>query len=392
MARILIGWELGANRGHLTRMMRYARPLQAAGHEVVLASQRIDGLRVDEFDGKVWQAPVWPRLLAWTSPQRGPAPQTMGDILARLGLDEAGVLAALMGGWEAILSAERPDVVIGEYAPALLAAAAGRVPTIAVGTGFDLPPAGMAQFPTLGGRPAVVDEEGLLALANADLDRVGRPALATLPAIFAADRTMPTGLDAMDPYWAWRGGGMGAPLLGEAGTAAAPATGEEVFVYWYERGPLAPDLWRALSLAGLPVRVHVPHLGEGIAGELAALGFTVERRPMPFGEIARRSRLLLSHGGGGFVTAGLLAGRPQVVVHHDLEKRNNGMAVDRLRVGAQMPLADLKAEPFADGLRALYAMDDLQDRALTTAGELRAGIGGDPVAEMLDAVAALAGD
>jgi hypothetical protein len=388
MAKVLIGWELGANRGHLTRMMRYAGPLQAAGHEVVVASQRIDGLTGDGFAGRVWQAPLWPRLLTWTATTQAPAPQTMGDILARLGLDQPGTLAALIGGWEAILSAERPDVVIAEYAPALLMAAAGRVPGIATGVGFDLPPAGMESYPGLGGRPAAIDEAGLLAVANADLAKVGRPALLTLPAIFTADRALPTGLDALDPYWAWRAEGLGSPLLDEPLPPPTAPEGEELFVYWYERGPVAPELWKALKASGLPVRVHVPRLDEGIAVALEELGFAVERRPLPFAEIARRSRLLLSHGGGGFVTAGLLSGRPQVVVHHDLEKRNNGLAVDRLRLGGQMPLGDLRATPFANGLKALYAMDDLQDLAVGMAGDLRAGQTRDPVAEMIAAVSA----
>jgi hypothetical protein len=383
MAKVLIGWELGANRGHLTRMMRYAAPLQAAGHEVVIASQRIDGLAGDGFDGRVWQAPLWPRLLAWTATTRVAVPQTMGDILARLGLDQPGMLAALIGGWEAILSAERPDMVVAEYAPALLRAAAGRVPTVATGVGFDLPPADMDGFPSLSGRPASVDESGLLTVVNGDLARMGRDAITTLPAMFAADRALPTGLDALDPYWAWRPDGLGAPLLDDAPAPPLAPEGEEVFVYWYERGPVAPELWKALKISGLPVRVHVPRLDGDIAMALHEAGFAVERQPLPFATIARRSRLLLSHGGGGFVTSGLMAGRPQVIVHHDLEKRNNGVAVDRLRLGAQMPLGDLRAEPFASGLRALYAMDDLQERALTAAAGLCDGAGVDSVAEMV---------
>ena len=65
MAHILFGWELGANRGHLTRIVRYAAALRAAGHTVSIASQRIDGVAAE--GGGTWtpfHAEVTPPRLA----------------------------------------------------------------------------------------------------------------------------------------------------------------------------------------------------------------------------------------------------------------------------------------------------------------------------------------
>ncbi len=373
MSHILIGWELGAARGHIERMLRVHDALLAAGHSVDFALQRLDGVAAEHraIPGRVWQAPLWPRLLASTARIHARPPASLADILMRLGLGEPGGLASLVGGWEAMLAASRPDVVIAEYAPALLLATRGRVPALALGGGFDTPPADMARFPSLTGA-AVSDEAPLVAHVNAELAGIGRPAVAAMPAIFACERPFALGIAELDPYRQWRTIPMVPPLVELPLPPVAPPQGDEVFVYWGEKTPRSVALWRGLERSGLTVRLHVPRLHPHHAGELTGRGFLVEPRPLPFGRISGRSRLLVSHGGNGFVTTAMLHGRPQVAVHFDLEKRNNGLAIDALDVGAQMPLGDFDPDAFAAGLRTLHADDALAARALANAHMLRA--------------------
>src|ERR1700712_2068030 len=110
MARVLIGWELGANRGHISRIAPVAAKLRALGHEVAFALQQVDALGASRDTSiPIFQAPLWPRLLASAAaPPRGNV-STMIDILSRLGLDKPGTLAAVMSGWDAILEAWKPD-------------------------------------------------------------------------------------------------------------------------------------------------------------------------------------------------------------------------------------------------------------------------------------------
>ena len=62
MARVLIGWELGTNRGHVDAVLRIARHLLSNGHDVHLALQQIDGAPLDADPRlHIWQAPIWPR-------------------------------------------------------------------------------------------------------------------------------------------------------------------------------------------------------------------------------------------------------------------------------------------------------------------------------------------
>ena len=166
MARILLGWELGANRGHLVRLGNLARRLAAAGHDVAIAAQRLS--RAFDFpDGAtLWQAPVWPRLLSNVGALGGAFPNTMGDILVRVGLDSDDALPSLIQGWDAILAAVRPDVVVADFAPALLCAARGRCPTLTVGIGFYVVPPALPAFPSLTGQHPVFPEAEVLERVN----------------------------------------------------------------------------------------------------------------------------------------------------------------------------------------------------------------------------------
>lgn len=385
MARVLIGWELGANRGHIVRLLHYHDALVAAGHEVSLALQRIDGAAREgrAVSGAVWQAPLWPRLIGSNAHRTAAAVATLGDILARVGLADPGALASLIGGWDRLLAAARPDLVVADYAPALLAAARGRVPSIAVGYGFDVPPAAMERFPSLSGEAALYDEAALLDRTNAELAAAGRAPLAALPELFAADHEIPAILAALDPYAAWRSAPVAAPALGGPLPPISDGTGDELFVYWPEHRVLTQGLWDGLRAAGVPVRLYMPGLDDVQAAQAEALGFAVERKSMKWDRIRARARVVLSHGGGGFVTMAMLVGVPQIVCHYDLEKRGNGEAAERLGVGKQAPLHGLEGGQVAELVGALWD----SGTARAKAAGLRAGMGR-PAEEELAAAAA----
>jgi rhamnosyltransferase subunit B len=370
MAHVLIGWEFGANRGHAARMGQVAAALRQSGHSVSFALQRLDALREEEAAGDpVWQAPLSPRLLVSGAVSRRGPPAGMADILARLGFDDPVIVAALVVGWRRLLETVAPDAVVADFAPSLLLAARGRVPTITVGGGFELPPAGMAQFPLLIEGMDGVDQRGLLAAVNAGLAAAGGELLPAVPAIFAADRANAATFTELDPYAAHRADPLALPL--EPGFDAAAGEGEEVFVYAPERiGPEAP-LWQGLAAAGLPVRIHVPRASAELAGALTRLGVAFEAEPVPFAAIAERSRLLVSHGGHGFVCAGLAAGLPHVVCHYDLEKLVTGTALARHGFGGHVALASIRPEPFGASLARLHRDEALAARARAAAPGFR---------------------
>ena len=370
MARFLLGWELGAGRGHLVCLAAIGRYLAEAGHEVTVAAQRLSGGFGIPDTVAMWQAPVWPRLLANVGALGGPLPNTMGDILHRIGLHDDETLGLIVGGWDAILAAVKPDAVAADFAPALLCAARDRIPTVLVGHAFDTVPSHLHDFPSLTGKPAAHAEEQVLARANVGLKTTGRAPLERLPAIFAADRSFTGTFTELDPYAAWRQTPVVGPSLalpvGQAGG------GDEVFVYADAALLRTATLWDGLIRAALPVRVFAQGASTSQQAELAAMGFLVELAPVPFTRIAERSRLVISHGGLGFVSSALAAGVPVVVAHYDLEKALTGQAITRLQLGGHVHAGGIQPEAFATSLRQLYHNESFQRRARELAPGFRA--------------------
>lgn len=370
MACFLLGWELGAGRGHLVRLAEIARRLAAEGHEVAIASQRL-GAGFDFPKGTTfWQAPLWPRLLSNVGALGGPNPNTMGDILVRLGLDSAETLPALVGAWEQLLQAVRPDAVVADFAPALLTASRGRLPTVLAGLGFDAVPAHLDCFPSLTGQPPAYGEAEALTRVNDGLKVAGFAALDRLPQLFEADRTLVGAFTELDPYAEWRREPNVAPSvahpLGEAGS------GEEIFLYADPTLLRTGPLWEGLVRAALPVRVFAQGASTAQQAELRKLGFLVEANPVPFARIAERSRMTMTSGGLGFVSSSLAAGLPVVVAHFDLEKGLSGQAITRMQLGGHVYAGTIQPEAFATSLRTLYQNDSFQRRARELAPGFRA--------------------
>lgn len=368
---ILLGWELGGNRGHATALLGMADALAARGHRVSFALQRVDALPPDRLNGAaVWPAPVSPRLLVNIAKPRRPA-NTMGDILARLGCDDPAMVEALLRAWTLLIDTIRPDLVIAEYAPFLLAAARGRVPTIAVGTAFSTPPASMPAFPSLNGSPPAFPETEIVDGLNRALVRTGRPSLLAYPELLAATRTFGGSFAELDPYAEWRTEPLTMPLVAGGIPPEADPASEEVFVYAPEQ--VRPDaaLWEGLARSGLPIRVHTANMIPEMEQALRGHGFAVEPKPVPFARIAERSRLVLSHGGHGFVSSALMAGLPQVICYFDLEKYLHAEAITRFGVGGKVAMAQIEPDAFAASLRALYDNADLAARARAAAPSFR---------------------
>jgi rhamnosyltransferase subunit B len=372
MARILLAWELGANRGHAVRLATLAKMLRAHDHEIVLAVRRLDVVHAQISDVPIWQAPVSPRMQVGGAMQGNDVRAGMADILARLGMDDPLIVRVMIDGWRRLFSTIRPDLVVGDFAPFLLMAARGRLPSVSVGPGFSAPPETMDSFPALLPNADGVDQAALLATVNAGLAEAGDAPLDALPALFAADRSVVATFTELDPYAAWRTGPLALP--DSIDPAVKRGSGEEVFVYLPEMVPADTPLWRGLALSGLKVRVHIalasPKLRDAVAGH----GLTIEPYPLPFAEIAGRARLLVSHGGHGFVAAGLAAGLPQVVCHYDLEKLVHGLALARAGLGGHVSLGSIQPRPFADSLVRVHGDEALMARAQAAAPEfLRRG-------------------
>jgi rhamnosyltransferase subunit B len=391
MARILLGWELGANRGHIERLWPMASRLVDDGHDVAIALQLLDGLGID-VDPRItiWQAPIWPRLLINMPQDSGRRCATMGDILAQLGLDRPGCLAAMVRGWEAIFAAAKPDIVVADYAPALLCAARGRIPSISVGDGFSSPPDHLETFPSLTGGPTAYDEDMLLDTVDADLVSVGRAPLAGLPALFAADVQMVGSFAELDPYRFARRGGYCAPSVKLPLPDSQGGKGHEIFVYGYNRIAAGHAIWAGLGETGRSARIHMRDASPDHLTAFRRLGFVYEPKPVPFPLIAKRSCMAVSYGGNGFTSACLIAGLPQLMIPLDLEKQLTVSGVVALGFGKAIALQS-SATAFAAATSGLAADHALTERLRAAAPNFHARMQTTMTDDVIASVARLLG-
>jgi hypothetical protein len=272
----------------------------------------------------------------------------------------------LLSGWDTIFLHLRPAAVVADFSPACLVAAQGRIPSLATGTGYTLPPAAAPRFALLrSDRPErKYDEQLLLDAVNGAIRASGRE-LDRLPAIFSADRIALTAFAETDPYGAERTTPYLAPFL--PSWCATPDTGgEEIFVYFPEHLTTNAAIIGALenvARAGKPLRIYSPRLESEIAQRLSAAGIFVEPDRVPLDAVSRRSRLIVSHGGYGTAAFALAAGIPQIIVAYDTEKLLTGQAVERLGVGRCLQLQ--KNNPLEAALLAQSILEAAENETLT---------------------------
>lgn len=365
MRRILLGWEIGENRGHVIRLGQLAQRLRAKGCTIAWAVSRLDLLEGFAQPGEpVFQAPLWPGLhldAALNAPLR--AARSHADVMGAMGLDRVGAFAHLLRAWDGIVQAARPDAVFADFAPALLCACRARIPAVTAGIGFALPPAHLsrfARFDTIGARLCGLpgnddpDETGLLAEVNRGLQQLCRPALAALPQMFAADAAIVAAFRELDPYGAHRTEPQAAPFLSSWSPPAA-SPGNEIIAYWSDRLMGTAAFFEALGRIGEPVTVVAPAANDEQIARHSTGRVRIVTQPLHFARIARRARVVISNGNTGFVSAAMLAGLPQAVLPHDLQKQLVGISVANLGVGDATPLEGIDWAAWTLRIRALHA-------------------------------------
>src|SRR5690606_643813 len=145
--RVLLVWEGGAGMGHQRKLSWMAAALRAKGHETVFAARRPEQLVATEPGSRVVPSPRWPGMKNkparhWDSTSTGPL-----DNFGRLGMAEPGAVETTLRAWDFCLQELKPNAIVADSAPGCLCAARRRIPTMAVGEGFSLPPPTLERFP-----------------------------------------------------------------------------------------------------------------------------------------------------------------------------------------------------------------------------------------------------
>lgn len=403
--RVLFGWEFGAGLGHLTRFRPIGDRLVAEGAEVVLALQDIDraGPFLDPATGRprpgyrLLQAPRW-NIPSDPAVRRIPT-HSFADVLRLIGYGQRGSLARRLTAWEGILETVRPDVVVGDFSPTLNLAARGRVPGVAVGNGYTIPPPGRPMPPIRPWQDSLerfsLDHEAqLLDAANAALRARDAAPIDYLADAFSGDATFVFSLPLVDPYARFRTAPTLAPFNMPRGIRPRPweerrAAG--VFLYLPAGHAHLRTTLEALAASGAAGEAYVGDLPAGAERQFAKPGLAVHAEPQDFAAVMPAVRLVIHHGGLSTAVAALMAGTPQLILPWNLEHLVTARAVEATGAAAIVPADRTDAKTLVRAIRLLVEDRDRAAKAEVAAGTVDLGDPEAGVSAVVGTVRRLAG-
>lgn len=344
MSRVLAVWEMGANMGHIDRLLLTARALRSRGHEVSFVLRDLSRAhgRIAAEGFAMGQAPVWlpqlanpPRLANYTS------------VLAAAGWLDAPGLAGLISGWRRWYDVLRPDVLICDHAPTALLATRGLGLNVwAIGTSFEVPPRGehfppMAFWDPAAAARCAADDATLLPVANQALALHGLAPMDRLTDLFAGCGRAIASLPELAHYGGYRDATpfCGPTYVGDSGVAPDwPAgKGPKVFAYLNPSHAEFSRLMQALRELGVRALVHAKGLSTEAAQRLGGPQLRFEAQPVAMDAALAEADLVVSHGGLGTATAALLAGKPQLAVTTHMEQLMTGRRLTDQGLGLAVP-------------------------------------------------------
>lgn len=330
----LLAWELGAGLGHARRLLAVGRGLVADGFDCVMASRELWAC-ADEIHAagiRLVQAPHHRGLIP-----RGVEFRARGyaDMMAACGYQREQALWPTVLGWDGMIDTVRPDVIVADYAPMLALAAHGRVPMLAIGDGFVLPPTDGTRFPVLREGTRMAEEPVMLAHAAAIQRRRGLPAPESLPALIGGAARIVCTYPQSDIFAGTRLEPAAGPVEPQPAPLPPPAA-PALFVYLAADFAHTAKLLQVVSDLRLPTTAFVRDAPDSLKAVLRASGVTVHDRPPPLRDALRAASLVVHHGGIGTIETCLAAGRPQFVLPRHFEQTLNADVLVRLGIGQRL--------------------------------------------------------
>ena len=375
MARVLCAWEFGGDLGHVRRLMPIARALRAMGHSTAFAfrdSAYLHGALAEGFEAFVAPLLRVPAKVALS-------PLNFSDILLNLGFDDPHGLHGALRAWRSMYALIAPDVVVTDYAPtALIAAATLELPRVTIGTGFSQPCLG-EPLPAL--RPWEPSDTKVLRAIDDRVVNSVRAAFAGVSErapghaadLFDANAHLLCTFAELDPF----GARAGVEYLGPQGDAASgvnlqwPGHGRRrVFAYLKPRDARFPAVIAALARLDADVIVAAPGMAPEAALAASQGAMRVVAATVNLERIIGDASLCVSHAGPGLVARGLAAGVPFALLPLHLEQY---LVARRVREAGSAELVSPDEPPpdFHAWFTHLLGREDLRLAALARAERLR---------------------
>ena len=364
MARILLGWELGAGLWHARLLRAVGRGLALRGHEVTYAlADPVGTWPVFSSESEsVLQAPVAP---PGTRDSRDPfAANTFADILFEAGFHSRDTLEALVRVWDGLLGKVQPRLVIADHAPSLMVACQNRIPVVQVGLGFSQPPSSVSPWPSLGSPPAssALEETVFKVTHEVLVERCGS-SVRTMGELYSTEASFVTTMAEFDPYSSYRHSGSYVGPVEPVPHLPANVNGEGFFAYLSAESPLALALVKALSRSEMKGTVYLRDAHPRLLKQLRQSKLHILHRPGDTDELLATCELLIHHGGVGTSERALATGRPQLLVPRNLEQAYNAAVLHQMGVGRTFDSEKGSVEEFLSAL----TKPEVQQRACSVA-------------------------
>lgn len=368
--RILFIWELGDGLGHVSRMLPLARYLQDAGEICMFAVRNVENSHklLADTGMTMLQAPI---TLPVTDYDGKSSIGTYGDIMETIGYGRIERLHALLAAWDGLYESARPDLIVADYSPTALLAARARIPAVAIGDWFTLPPNALPAFPNLRDSGPRIPEAKLLSVVREVQRRRGAPEPAALPGILDCIAPFIITLPELDCYAQQRA----RPAIGPLSPLAEPleASAHEVDYFAYLSLGFRPTAKVLEALSKMPLTGSV-YLRDASALQRDAWrgrGLTIHDSPQDMREMARRSAVMIHHGGLGTIETVFALGRPQLLVPRHLEQSVNAAMAGRMRLAVGMQAGGrFEPEHFMQAMNHALNSTELRENAARKAAEL----------------------
>lgn len=335
---VLLAWELGVGLGHLPALRAIAAGLKSRGVRIVAALRQAEAAvaAFPDLGVEILAAPHWPEPAKPSRPSGSYA-----DVLSANGHASDAQSARLIGAWDKLIDSVRPDALVCDHAPTAAISAHGRIPVALVGSGFTVPPAEEAWFPS--NRPDQGSTEAQAPVLEAiagGLERLGRAAPATLTAPFRAAFRGVYALPLTDAYRHARLEAVLGPIESLPAPSPLPAQ-PRLFAYSTWDLAFVDMLMRGLMDIGPAASVFFRDHGGPRGAILRSRGIEVFDRAPDLATVLPRASAVFSHAGSGFTHAALAAGRPQILHPLHFEAQANARGVVAAGCGLLLDNADI---------------------------------------------------
>lgn len=318
---LLIGWELGAGRGHVERLVPVVRAYLEQGWKVVAALRDVPlgnacfaELR-DRHDSACLHVVQAPRFRN----RRFPAEPlvSLPQIYCYMGFDDPEMVGPLVKQWEVLLRHFRPNAVLSDTSPTLNLAVRGRLPLSVIGNGWTLPP-DSEEMPFLKPVPEGVtfpdSEASVVACVAAAVGKDRAPE--RFCDLLRGNSNILCVIPELDPYREQR-----TDCYYWSPEMPTPAPVDPVkrrggLIYLPADHPARASITEACAKSNVAFKAYFGGAGVGQFGNLA-----VYDRPIDFIREVPRSQVVIHHGGLGTVMWAMVNGVPQWGCGADLEKR-----------------------------------------------------------------------